>query len=113
MPTATCPTCRIAHGPESECVDVLKGVAAKFVRLVGPAVKHAPSEEFMAVASVPALKAAILGMIMRNGARGQCRACNATIYFVKHENGSTCPYTAEGVSHFLDCPKADRFSRAR
>lgn len=42
-----------------------------------------------------------------------CKACGAPLWFVKHKNGKMAPYTAAGISHFADCPKAAQFKKAR
>jgi hypothetical protein len=35
-----------------------------------------------------------------------CRSCGKAIYWVVTKNGKRAPYTAEGISHFADCPNA-------
>jgi hypothetical protein len=42
-----------------------------------------------------------------------CRACGMTIYMVEHANGKMAPYTADGVNHFANCPKAEQFRKPR
>ena len=38
--------------------------------------------------------------------KSKCKACDRTIWWVTTKNGKHAPYTAEGFSHFADCPKA-------
>jgi hypothetical protein len=40
-----------------------------------------------------------------------CKACQATIYMVIHNNGKTAPYTEDGLNHFINCPNAGQFRR--
>ena len=40
-----------------------------------------------------------------------CKACGALLFFVRHRNGKTAPYTVDGLNHFLNCPQADQFRR--
>ena len=40
-----------------------------------------------------------------------CKACHATIYFVRHRNRSLAPYTLDGLNHFLTCPDAKEFKK--
>jgi hypothetical protein len=42
-----------------------------------------------------------------------CRGCPETIYFLKHANGASTPYTTDGMNHFKNCPKAKQFTRKR
>ena len=42
---------------------------------------------------------------------GICRGCGAAIFWVTHKNGRKTPYTASGLNHFIDCPKAKEFKR--
>lgn len=39
-----------------------------------------------------------------------CAGCGAPLYFVRHANGARTPYTAAGLNHFIDCPKAKNFN---
>lgn len=108
----SCLTCRIPHDPADECLDVCRGVIADFVRNVGEAAeKHAAN--YQALASVAALKAAMFGLVTRLGKRSNCKTCRATIYWLKHASGASCPYTAEGISHFRDCKDAALFSKGK
>ncbi len=43
--------------------------------------------------------------------KNQCKACNKTIWFVKHKNGKLASYTEEGLNHFADCPNAEEFRK--
>jgi hypothetical protein len=47
------------------------------------------------------------------GDKAQCAACPATIYFVRHRNGKTVPYTPAGLNHFIDCPMREQFARKK
>jgi hypothetical protein len=38
-----------------------------------------------------------------------CKACGVQLAFVRHRNGKLGPYTADGVNHFINCPKAGEF----
>lgn len=40
-----------------------------------------------------------------------CKSCNAPITFVTTKAGKQTPYTPEAVSHFADCPDANKFRR--
>lgn len=42
-----------------------------------------------------------------------CRACGTELAMVRHRNGKLAPYTFVGVNHFLDCPSASQFKRAK
>ena len=43
-----------------------------------------------------------------------CSRCGATIYIVHHvKTDKDAPYTKLGVNHFLDCPHAAEFRRAK
>ena len=43
---------------------------------------------------------------------GTCKACGAAIWWVKTKNGKNAPFTAAGLNHFADCPKAKNFRKA-
>lgn len=34
-----------------------------------------------------------------------CKRCNTRIYFVRGRNGAVIPFTADGLSHFTNCPR--------
>jgi hypothetical protein len=42
-----------------------------------------------------------------------CRACGRTTWFVRTKAGRLAPYTDDALSHFADCPHADRFRKAK
>ena len=48
-------------------------------------------------------------MLIVCGDPGRCKACGADIWWMKTRNGKVAPYTKHGVSHFMDCPKAEEF----
>ena len=52
----------------------------------------------------------ITGLLQKIGDHKIC-SCGALIYFVKHKNGKTAPYTTSGQNHFIDCPKAKNFRK--
>ena len=47
------------------------------------------------------------------GEPGNCRGCRAPIYWVPTKTGKTAPYNLDGLSHFADCPKSDRFRKPK
>lgn len=47
------------------------------------------------------------------GDQSICKGCGAGIWWVQHRNGKRAPYTSEGLNHFIDCPQAQRFKKAR
>lgn len=63
-----------------------------------------------------ALRAALEGAVPKmyaaiGATKSKCKACARTIWWVTTKNGKRAPYTAEGFSHFVDCPKADQFRK--
>ena len=60
-----------------------------------------------------AAQATTLALLKNIGDPGQCRACQAEIFWVIHRNGKKAPYTAAGLNHFVDCPAAARFKQPR
>ena len=44
---------------------------------------------------------------------GHCRSCGAVIYWGRSANGKPIPLNQRGMSHFLDCPHANRHSRKK
>jgi len=38
---------------------------------------------------------------------GNCRSCGRRIWWVITKNKKPAPYTADGISHFADCPGAE------
>ena len=57
-------------------------------------------------------KANIVRMLNSLTEPTKCRGCGRAIWFVKTKHGKLAPFTDEGVNHFSDCEKADKF-RAR
>lgn len=45
------------------------------------------------------------------GDRSVCKSCGRTIWWVRTKNDRKMPVTDELVSHFADCPAADRHRR--
>ncbi len=45
--------------------------------------------------------------------RTSCTACGRTIWMVRMKSGKFNPVTADGISHFADCPNAKEFRRTR
>jgi hypothetical protein len=44
--------------------------------------------------------------------RESCKACGRTIWMVRMKStGKFNPITADGISHFADCPKSSEFRR--
>lgn len=42
-----------------------------------------------------------------------CKACGEKLYFVRLASGKQAPYTADGLNHFINCPKAAEFRKAK
>ncbi len=63
------------------------------------------------LAKLDALRSNVRALLDVIGGKSQCRACGADIWFVKTKNGKSAPYTAEALSHFADCPKAESFRK--
>lgn len=55
----------------------------------------------------------VITLLMNVGDQGECRGCKAEIYWVTHKNGRKTPYTPEGLNHFVNCPAAERFRKAK
>lgn len=49
--------------------------------------------------------------VMNLGDPARCKGCGATIWYIRHANGKHVPYTRDGLNHFADCPKAQRFRK--
>lgn len=48
------------------------------------------------------------------GMPDKCKSCDAPIiWIVNPKTGKPMPYTPEGLSHFVDCPDAEKFRRGR
>lgn len=45
------------------------------------------------------------------GEPGTCKGCGADIFWIVTKSGKRAPYTALGLNHFADCPKASAFRR--
>lgn len=45
------------------------------------------------------------------GEKGICRGCGEEIFWMRHRNGKSAPYTIKGLNHFADCPKAKDFKK--
>lgn len=52
-------------------------------------------------------------MLVIVGTPGRCKGCNLAIYWVSTRRDSVLPYTAEGLPHFADCPKASEFRKKK
>ena len=50
-------------------------------------------------------------LINNIGNKANCRGCDMTIYWLKHKNGKSVPYTIMGLNHFADCPNAKDFKK--
>lgn len=57
------------------------------------------------------LKLNIQHLLKQVAGEGTCKGCGAKIWWVKHKNGKSVPYTDEGLNHFADCPQAGKFKR--
>lgn len=63
------------------------------------------------MANLPSLPDRITALLKAIGVPGRCKGCAEPILWVKHLNGSTVPYTYDGVNHFVDCPNAANFKK--
>lgn len=54
-------------------------------------------------------KATIKKLLAQVGEEARCRGCQTPIWWVTHRNGRLAPYTAAGLNHFADCPRAADF----
>ena len=52
------------------------------------------------------VKARITRVLNAAGEPAHCKECQQAVWFVYHRGGKRGIYTAEGVSHFADCPAA-------
>jgi hypothetical protein len=50
-------------------------------------------------------------LLVNIGDPSRCKGCGAPIFFVRHKNGKSVPYTPQGLNHFADCPQAKEFKR--
>ncbi len=60
---------------------------------------------------MPDLQANITALLKNIGDPGQCRGCQAPIWWVTHRNGRKTPYDADGTNHFITCPAAKDFKK--
>jgi hypothetical protein len=60
---------------------------------------------------VERLRKNILGLLNRAAGYSHCRAqeCRAEVWFLKHLDGTTGVYNADGSSHFTTCANPNRF----
>lgn len=42
-----------------------------------------------------------------------CKACGVMLWMVQHSNGKIAPYTVDGTNHFVNCPSAASFKKAK
>jgi hypothetical protein len=47
------------------------------------------------------------------GRPGRCKGCDTAVYWVATRRDALLPYTAEGLPHFSDCPKAAEFRKKK
>lgn len=60
-----------------------------------------------------ALRKNVYTLLNTLGDKAQCKGCGADIWWIKTRAGKNAPITAVGLNHFADCPKADRFRKAK
>jgi hypothetical protein len=61
-----------------------------------------------------AAQAAAMKALLANIADASvCRGCGWGIEWVTHRNGKQTPYDPSGLNHFVSCPKAKDFKRAK
>jgi hypothetical protein len=65
------------------------------------------------VTCVAAQGLAMRSLLEKVGQKSTCAGCLAEIYFVRHLNGNTAPYTPAGLNHFISCPQRATFKRAK
>lgn len=53
----------------------------------------------------------IIDLLWLHADRGQCRGCNAEIFWMKSKTGKAMPYSKAGVVHFSDCPDRQQFRK--
>jgi len=92
MSTTICPTCQQPH-----------------TRAQGNLL--ASADELTSQMCIGALHGAMESLLRNIGDPGECRACHALIFWVKHRNGRKTPYTPAGLNHFVDCPAREEFKR--
>ena len=57
------------------------------------------------------LKMNVLRLLNQVGVKGRCRGCAKEVWWVEVKSGKNAPYTVEGISHFVDCPVAEKFRK--
>jgi hypothetical protein len=86
MPAETCANCKLVHGVDGDPLD----------------------------ACIQAQRDAMQRLLKQLAFEVRpCKACGAQLYMVTHVNGKKAPYTVAGLNHFIDCPEAEQFARAR
>ena len=88
--------------------------AVQIAKIVGENVSTWDAEhESQLAASIVSLWRGLACEILKHAAHEirPCKACAATLYFVRTNLGVVIPYSEAGISHFIDCPNADQFSR--
>ena len=64
--------------------------------------------------NLPSIEQRMHDLLLRTAKETRpCRACQAQLYFVQHNNGKVAPYTADGVNHFINCPAANQFKKGK
>ena len=62
-------------------------------------------------ACLDVVKLALARLVAAVGMPGECKGCQASIFWVRHINGKSVPYTTAGENHFINCPNAKDFKR--
>lgn len=62
---------------------------------------------------LPTQQKAMEALLLNAGDAAACSGCGARIFWVRHRNGKPTPYDPNGLNHFISCPKAENFRRAR
>lgn len=75
-----------------------------------PAFSAVPRESLIAYTErIQELEARITRILTSvAGAPKFCRSCEAEIYWVRHVNGSSVPYTSNGINHYTVCRPDNR-----
>ena len=55
----------------------------------------------------------LIRLLRMKGSFGRCNGCRKPVIWVKTKNARWCPYTATGLAHWADCPKAKDFKRKK
>lgn len=106
------PSLEIAPG------DDRRGLAAEvgLQPAAGQAIRRAVIRGKEEVARVRAEYEANIARLMKTmigAGPGVCRGCGADIYWVTTKAGKKAPFTAAALSHFADCPAAERFRKRK